>query len=100
MNDYETALKDWQRGRNAPGVRMPEAFRITPMMRRSPEHVAALARLPQWTRERFDLPEHAAILAAEIACAQPGCPPLETVVVFWTETDKRHQFKVSSRRWR
>ena len=23
-----------------------------------------------------------------------GCPPLETVVVFWTEGDRRHQFKL------
>jgi hypothetical protein len=24
----------------------------------------------------------------------PGCPPLETVVAFWTEDDRRHQFKL------
>ena len=51
-------------------------------------------RVKGWTRERFRLPEDAAILVTEIACAVPGCPPLETVVAFWTEGDRRHHFKV------
>ena len=37
------------------------------------------------------------VLAVEVACRLPGCPPLETVVAFWTDTDKRHQFKVFKR---
>ena len=28
------------------------------------------------------------------ACGLPGCPPIETVVAFWTEDDRRHQFKL------
>ena len=24
----------------------------------------------------------------------PGCPPLETVVAFWTADERRHQFKL------
>jgi hypothetical protein len=61
---------------------------------RSPEHHEALARVRDWTRERFKLAHTATILVAEIACGLPGCPPLETVVAFWTEAEKRHQFKV------
>jgi nitrate reductase delta subunit len=61
---------------------------------KSPEHLAALARVKAWTRERFRLSEDETILVAEIACRLPGCPPLETVVVFWTEPNARHQFKV------
>jgi hypothetical protein len=48
----------------------------------------------EWTRVRFKLPQDAAILVTEVACALPGCPPLETVVAFWTETGTRHHFKV------
>ncbi|MGH6784447.1 MAG: hypothetical protein ACREBP_07465 [Sphingomicrobium sp.] len=48
----------------------------------------------EWTRERFKLADGAAILVAEIACTVPGCPPIDTVVAFWTEGDKRHQFKI------
>ncbi len=55
---------------------------------------AAAERLQVWTRERFKLADDAAILVAEVACAVPGCPPIETVVAFWTEGDRRHHFKV------
>jgi len=48
----------------------------------------------EWTRERFKLPPEAAILVSEIACAVPGCPPLETVVAFWTADETRHHFKL------
>ena len=54
----------------------------------------ALRRVKAWTRERFRLSDDAAILVTEVACGLPGCPPLETVVAFWTEGDKRHHFKV------
>jgi hypothetical protein len=59
-----------------------------------PEHIAAIDRVKAWTRERFNLSDDIAILVAEIACGLPGCPPLETVVAFWTASGTRHQFKV------
>jgi hypothetical protein len=52
----------------------------------------ALEKLAGWTRARFSLTPHDVVLATEMACSQPGCPPLETVVVFW-ENDIRYQFK-------
>jgi nitrate reductase delta subunit len=97
MSDYYTALRAWQSGQNAPGEAMPESFRIRPALKRSPEHVAALAQVRDWTRSRFKLPEETAVMAAEVACRQPGCPPLETVVAFWSEEGQRHQFKVFKR---
>jgi hypothetical protein len=60
--------------------------------KKSPEHVAALDRVREWVRARFALGE-AAILVAEVACAVPGCPPIETVIAFWSE-ERRHHFKV------
>jgi hypothetical protein len=62
--------------------------------KKGPEHHEALARVRAWTRERFALGETAAIVVAEVACGLPGCPPIETVVAFWTEDATRHQFKV------
>jgi hypothetical protein len=62
-----------------------------------PENVDAVDRVTAWTRERFKLPDDAAILVAEVACTLPGCPPLETVIAFWTADDQRHQFKVFKR---
>jgi hypothetical protein len=62
--------------------------------KKSPDHAAALERLRAWTRERFKLAEDAAVLVSEISCGLPGCPPLETVIVFWTAGERRHQFRV------
>ena len=77
---------------------MPGASKIPSKMLRSlhkrPEYLQALDRVKEWTRSRFRLPEDAAILVTEVACGLPGCPPLETVVAFWTDADTRHHFKV------
>lgn len=54
----------------------------------------ATRRLKAWTRERFRLGEAAVITAAEVTCPLPGCPPIETIIVFWTEDGTRHRFKV------
>lgn len=61
---------------------------------KSPEHLAAVGRVKDWTRERFALPAGAAIMVAEVRCRLPGCAPLETVVAFWSVPDTRHRFKV------
>lgn len=61
--------------------------------RTSPEHLKALDRVREWTRQRFKLTADAAILVSELECRLPGCPPLETVIAFW-ENDKRHHFKL------
>jgi len=62
------------------------------LSRQGPEHHDALARVREWTRERFVLAADAAILVSEVACRTPGCPPVETMVVFWVG-EKRHHFK-------
>lgn len=62
--------------------------------RKSPAHLQALDQVREWTRERFKLPAEATILVAEIACTVPGCPPIDTVVAFWTADETRHQFKI------
>ncbi|MFZ2651355.1 MAG: hypothetical protein WA210_14730 [Burkholderiaceae bacterium] len=62
--------------------------------RSSPARLEALERVTAWTRERFTLESEAAILVSELACTVPGCPPLETVVAFWTAANRRHHFRV------
>jgi nitrate reductase molybdenum cofactor assembly chaperone NarJ/NarW len=54
---------------------------------------AALDHVRDWTRVRFALARDETIMVSEIACAVPGCPPIETHVVFWTAAG-RHHFKV------
>ena len=57
------------------------------------ENGAAIERARQWTRARFALAQDQTVMVSEIACGVPGCPPLETHVVFWT-TAGRHHFKI------
>ena len=45
-------------------------------------------------RERFRLAPEDAVLVTEVECGLPGCPPLETVIAFWTAADRRHHLKV------
>jgi hypothetical protein len=59
----------------------------------SPGRLEALDRVRKWTRARFALGDDTAILVAEVACAVPGCPPLETVVAFWSD-ERRHHTKI------
>ena len=63
-------------------------------LRKSPEQLRTLERIRAWTRERFGLGADTPLLVTEVACSQPGCPPLETVVAFWTQPDRRHHFKM------
>jgi nitrate reductase delta subunit len=70
---------------------MPASAKVQPP-NRTPAYYEALVRVREWTRERFTLPADAAILVSEIACRVAGCPPLETVVVFWIG-ETRHHFK-------
>ena|ERR1700680_1748143 len=90
-NDYDSALSAWF-GRN------PDSGDDggLPGTTKSPEHLAALERVREWTRQRFQLAFDSAILVSEVACNLPGCPPLETVVAFW-ENDTRYHFKLFKR---
>jgi nitrate reductase delta subunit len=63
-------------------------------IRKSPAQLQALEQVHTLTRERFKLDRDDVVLVTELVCALPGCPPLETVVAFWTDNDRRHHFKV------
>jgi hypothetical protein len=65
--------------------------------RSDPGRLAHADRVAAWTRERFGLAPDAVISVAELACALPGCPPLETVVMFWAADGGRYHFKVFKR---
>jgi hypothetical protein len=54
---------------------------------------AGLDRVREWTQARFKLTEGETVMVSEVTCAVPGCPPIETHVVFWTDQG-RHHFKV------
>lgn len=71
--------------------RMPLRFGA---FKQDADHVRALERVKTWTRESLLLAVDETVLVSELACARLGCPPLETVVTFWTGVGERHWFKV------
>ena len=60
---------------------------------KSPDRAAALACVRGWTKARFALTDDETVMVSELACSVPGCPPIETHVVFWTAAG-RHHFKI------
>jgi nitrate reductase molybdenum cofactor assembly chaperone NarJ/NarW len=63
------------------------------LTKKSPGISAEQERVRTWTREHFNLGEGETIMVSELPCSDPGCPPVETHLVFWTPAG-RHQFKV------
>jgi nitrate reductase molybdenum cofactor assembly chaperone NarJ/NarW len=61
--------------------------------KKSSGNSAAAGRVRDWTRSRFKLTADETIMVSEIACGVPGCPPIETHVVFWSGAG-RHHFKI------
>ncbi len=48
-------------------------------------YAEALARIREWTRASLP-PGDPVVSVTELACAEPGCPPRETVIlVMWTD---------------
>jgi len=61
--------------------------------KKGPVDGARLDRVRDWTRTRFALADDETVMVSEVACGVPGCPPIETHIVFWTAAG-RHHFKV------
>ena len=60
---------------------------------RDAAHQAARERVREWVRGRFGLDDDSTVMVAEVTCAVPGCPPLETVIAFWSD-ERRYHLKV------
>jgi len=61
------------------------------------DHLDAVERVKDWTRNRFQLEETNLVLISEVASKLPGHPPLQTAVSFWLGQGNRHHFTVFKR---
>lgn len=78
----------------APAPTAPGGWRLQTFAR-GDAHRDAARRVRDWARARFSLGPEDTLTANEISCELPGCPPLETVIAFWTEGGtKRHHLKI------
>lgn len=48
--------------------------------RSDPAQTNKITEIKTWVRELLPLAPETSILVTELACTEPGCPPLETVV--------------------
>ncbi len=44
---------------------------------------ATARRIKDWVREELALGDDVTILVSELACSEPGCPPVETVIALF-----------------
>ena len=91
----EFSCEIWS-GRNEENVQMTvfESDDVPGEVPSRPPLLEAIENIQHWTRRRFKLAMDAPVLVAEVACNVPLCPPLETAIAFWTEDEKRHQFRL------
>ena len=57
-------------------------------------NVALSKQIKVWVRDYAMVPEDFAILVTELKCAEPGCPPLETIVALLGPGGAQYQQKV------
>jgi nitrate reductase delta subunit len=91
--DYD---KDAAEKRTHPYHEALEALRLllhVGLTKKSPGLSAEQERVRTWAREHFNLGDDETIMVSELPCSDPGCPPVETHLVFWTQAG-RQQFKV------
>jgi hypothetical protein len=55
----------------------------------------ALARIRGWAHELWNLPDEATVIVSELRCAEPGCPPIETVVLVSRKAGDTFQIKLA-----
>ncbi len=68
--------------------------------RRSGGERAATARVRAWVRELTDADDHLTVVVSELACSDPGCPDVETVIAVGSagEAPVRFALKKPARR--
>ncbi len=52
------------------------------------------SRVKEWFREFFEIGEEASLMVTEFQCAEPGCPPVGTVIAVLAENDGNRQYKI------
>lgn len=55
-----------------------------------------IARVKQWTKETLHLSETSSLMVTEIACTEPDCPTVGTLIAVWDNEGKRHEYKINA----
>jgi hypothetical protein len=85
----------------SPRIGLPFSFAVTAGQGQDPDaaaHREHTDRLRETVRSALALDEHVTVLVQELACAEKGCPPVETVVAVLTPGAGRRVWKLPSAR--
>lgn len=50
-----------------------------------------IERLKAWVYEGFAIPADIPVSISQLACHEPGCPPIETVIAIMTHPPQQHK---------
>jgi len=60
----------------------------------SPRAADQTRQIKQWVKAAWSLPQSATVMVAEVECAEPGCPPRETVIAIFDADGAPRQSKL------
>jgi len=60
----------------------------------SPRAADHTRQIKQWVKAAWALPQSATVMVAEVECAEPGCPPRETVIAVFDADGTPRQSKL------
>lgn len=63
--------------------------------RGAPRDPGIVQRIKAWATLALDLPPDTALTVSEIACPDPGCPDMETVILIMRPRDKTRGYKIA-----
>jgi hypothetical protein len=55
---------------------------------------AGARQIKEWVRELLGAGDDATILVSEVACSEPGCPPVETVIAVMDGAAASRRYKI------
>jgi hypothetical protein len=73
---------------------IPNPMALLGTVKKTLDQMSDLDRVANDVRGLLGLSGQAVVSVSEAACSKPGCPPLETIVVFWGADGMRHRFKI------
>jgi hypothetical protein len=57
-------------------------------------NLAHTQAIKEWVAQSLRLTEESAVMVTELRCTEPGCPPLETVIVVLAPDGAKKQYKL------
>jgi hypothetical protein len=64
------------------------------MLGRPKRDISLIRQIKEWAHEALPISTEATVSVMELECREPGCPPLETVIVALDASSETRQWKI------